>query len=101
MLSWGSAYLSNVGQGFNSLYTSEQNRLSENFRVEYIYINSSKTLTTWVGNYGTQEIVLDGVVVSNSTYSQYIPLSSRISLPPDGLVHFSFNFNVEKILNTR
>ncbi|MGC8557612.1 MAG: hypothetical protein ACP5NC_01280 [Nitrososphaeria archaeon] len=94
VLSWGSAYLGNVGQGFNSLYMSEQNQLSENFKVEYIYANSSG-IYVWVGNYGSQEVILEGVTVSNSSYFTYIPLSSKVPLAPGGLVSIKFSFNLQ------
>ncbi|MGC9209020.1 MAG: hypothetical protein ACP5GH_04120 [Nitrososphaeria archaeon] len=83
VLSWGVMLFNSQQSGLSSLYMSEYRALSDNYNIEEVYINSSSTMTVWIGNYGQSEVQVVSVIVYNDSYSYLYRCS--VVIPPGGL----------------
>ena len=89
MLSWGMSALSVQQSGFASIYNTRLQELLDNYNIEYVYENSSSTLTVWVGNYGPTVVKIVEIVVYNTTYTYSKSLS--LAVPPSSLVKITLS----------
>lgn len=83
LLSWGMSLFGTTQSGFNSIFFTKAQMVEDNFNIEYVYENSSSSLTVWVGNYGQTGVQIVDLLVYNSTYSY--TYKCNVMVPPSGL----------------